>query len=137
MHTAPYPQLTNLGREKRSWSGLTLFQPDMASTVTDYCTVHSENISESMQELWAWTCQEFEDADKMSSPLQGVSTPEIRLIGLRILTAVQSTFKFLAQLLQPKRSMYYCSKPSSYVLVAQTYNPTQFSNSVPTPGTAP
>lgn len=55
----------------------------MASTVTDYCTVHSENISENMQELWAWTCQEFDDADKMSSPLQGVSKPEARTQGLR------------------------------------------------------
>ena len=59
----------------------------MASTVTDYCTTHSEDISPNMKELWARTCDEFEDADKMSSPLQG------------------STFKFLAQLLQPKRSM--------------------------------
>ena len=61
----------------------------MATTVTEYCTANSNDISTNMKELWARTCREFDDADKMSSPLQG------------------STFKFLAQLLQPKRSAHF------------------------------
>ena len=39
-----------------------------------------------MKDLWDWTRNEFVDADKMSSPLQG------------------ATIKFLAELLKPKRS---------------------------------
>ncbi|KAH9884334.1 O-methyltransferase [Xylariomycetidae sp. FL2044] len=61
------------------------FTPEMAETVTEYCTNSSTDVSHNMNELWDWTVQEFEDADKMSSPLQG------------------STMKFLAGLLQPKR----------------------------------
>ncbi|KAI5860468.1 O-methyltransferase [Durotheca rogersii] len=61
------------------------FTPEMAERVTEYCTNSSTDVSSNMNELWDWTVQEFEDADKMSSPLQG------------------STMKFLAGLLQPKR----------------------------------
>jgi hypothetical protein len=58
----------------------------MAEKVTEYCTKSSTDVSGQMNELWDWTVGEFEDADKMSSPLQG------------------STMKFLAGLLKPKRS---------------------------------
>ncbi|KAL9611871.1 MAG: hypothetical protein Q9167_003525 [Letrouitia subvulpina] len=57
----------------------------MAATVTRYCTSHSNDVSSNMKELWDWTCNQFEDADKMSSPLQG------------------ATMKFLAELQQAKR----------------------------------
>ncbi|KAL8925530.1 MAG: hypothetical protein Q9208_003421 [Pyrenodesmia sp. 3 TL-2023] len=57
----------------------------MAATVTDYCTKHSNAISPNMQEVWDWTCASFDNADKMSSPLQG------------------ATMKFLAAWQQPKR----------------------------------
>lgn len=60
----------------------------MAATVTEYCTNVSDDVSSNMNELWDWTCTQFEDADKMSSPLQG------------------ATMKFLACLLKPKRSMH-------------------------------
>lgn len=60
----------------------------MAATVTEYCTNVSDDVSNNMNELWDWTCTQFEDADKMSSPLQG------------------ATMKFLASLLKPKRSMH-------------------------------
>lgn len=60
----------------------------MAATVTDYCTKNSNDVSDNMKELWDWTVGEFEDADKMSSPLQG------------------ATMKFLAELLQAKRSLF-------------------------------
>ena len=58
----------------------------MAATVTEYCTQHSNHVSGNMKELWDWTCNQFEDADKMSSPLQG------------------ATMKFLAEHQQAKRS---------------------------------
>ncbi|KAF2644122.1 O-methyltransferase [Massarina eburnea CBS 473.64] len=57
----------------------------MAATVTEYCTNHSNDVSDDMKELWDWTVDEFEDSDKMSSPLQG------------------ATMQFLAQLLGVKR----------------------------------
>lgn len=60
----------------------------MAATVTEYCTSHSNDVSDNMKELWEWTCDQFEDADKMSSPLQG------------------ATMKFLAEHQQAKRGMY-------------------------------
>lgn len=50
-----------------------LAQPEMAATVTQYCTEHSTDVSPEMKEVWDWTCGEFEDADKMSSPLQGTT----------------------------------------------------------------
>lgn len=53
---------------------------------TEYCQSYSDGITDSMKEVWEWTSKEFWDADKMSSPLQG------------------ATNKFLAELLQPKRS---------------------------------
>ncbi|KAK8098750.1 uncharacterized protein PG998_011991 [Apiospora kogelbergensis] len=49
------------------------FTPEMAATVTQYCTEHSTDVSPEMKEVWDWTCGEFEDADKMSSPLQGTT----------------------------------------------------------------
>ncbi|KAI3319857.1 O-methyltransferase [Xylariaceae sp. AK1471] len=61
------------------------FTPEMAEKVTEYCTESSTDVSNHMNELWDWTVEQFEDADKMSSPLQG------------------STMKFLAGLLKPKR----------------------------------
>ncbi|KAI1097410.1 O-methyltransferase [Jackrogersella minutella] len=61
------------------------FTPEMAATVTDYCTKNSNDVSDNMKSLWDWTVGEFEDADKMSSPLQG------------------ATMKFLAELLQARR----------------------------------
>ncbi|KAI4161549.1 MAG: hypothetical protein L6R39_000039 [Caloplaca ligustica] len=57
----------------------------MAATVTQYCTDVSNDVSKEMKEVWAWTCDSFDDADKMSSPLQG------------------ATMKFLAEWQQPKR----------------------------------
>lgn len=57
----------------------------MAATVTEYCTSHSNDVSNNMKEVWDWTCDQFEDADKMSSPLQG------------------ATMKFLAEHQQAKR----------------------------------
>lgn len=65
-----------------------LFQPEMAATVTDYCTKHSNDVSNNTMELWDWTCDVFEDADKMSSPLQG------------------ATMEFLAEWQQPKRGWW-------------------------------
>lgn len=61
------------------------FTPEMAATVTEYCTEVSDDVTPEMNELWDWTCGQFEDADKMSSPLQG------------------ATMMFLATLLKPKR----------------------------------
>ncbi|KAI1081039.1 O-methyltransferase [Whalleya microplaca] len=61
------------------------FTPEMAEKVTEYCTENSSDVSGNMKDLWDWTVSKFEDADKMSSPLQG------------------STMKFLAGLIQPKR----------------------------------
>jgi len=61
------------------------FSPEQAATVTGYCTEHSGDVSPNLKELWDWTVSEFDDSDKMSSPLQS------------------STFKFLAELLQPRR----------------------------------
>ncbi|KAI6331522.1 hypothetical protein MCOR30_004723 [Pyricularia oryzae] len=61
------------------------FTPEEAAAVTDYCTNHSDDISDNMKELWDWTVQNFASADKMSSPLQG------------------ATFKFIADWVQPKR----------------------------------
>ncbi|XP_044715061.1 o-methyltransferase domain-containing protein [Hirsutella rhossiliensis] len=49
------------------------FTPEMAVEVTNYCTEHSKKVTEQMDELWDWTCQNFADADKMSSPLQGAT----------------------------------------------------------------
>jgi len=60
----------------------------MAAQVTDYCTDHSADVSGNMKELWDWTCSQFDDADKMSSPLQG------------------AFMKFLAHLLSVKRGTY-------------------------------
>lgn len=53
---------------------------------TEYCQGFTDGISPGMQEAWEWTRDNFDDADKMSSLLQG------------------ATNKFLAQILQPKRS---------------------------------
>ncbi|KAB8068498.1 O-methyltransferase [Aspergillus leporis] len=50
-----------------------------------YCTDVSNDVSDNMKELWQWTTEQFEDADKMSSPLQG------------------ATMKFLAEHQQAKR----------------------------------
>ncbi|MCJ1344982.1 hypothetical protein MMC31_003187 [Peltigera leucophlebia] len=61
------------------------FTPEMAAKVTEYCTSHSNDVSNNMKEVWDWTCDQFEDADKMSSPLQG------------------ATMKFLAEHHQAKR----------------------------------
>lgn len=61
------------------------FTPEMAATVTEYCTLHSNDVSNEMKDVWNWTCNQFEDADKMSSPLQG------------------ATIKFLAEHQQAKR----------------------------------
>ncbi|KAH6614363.1 O-methyltransferase [Chaetomium sp. MPI-SDFR-AT-0129] len=61
------------------------FTPEQAATVTEYCTNHSEDVSPSLKELWDRTVSEFDDSDKMSSPLQS------------------ATFKFLAELLRPRR----------------------------------
>lgn len=58
----------------------------MAAMATEYCTSVSDDVSSNMKELWDWTCAEFEDADKMSSPLQG------------------ATMKFIATFVKPKRS---------------------------------
>ena len=60
----------------------------MAAIVTEYCTSHSNDVSGNMKEVWDWTCNQFEDADKMSSPLQG------------------ATMKFLAEHQRAKRSTY-------------------------------
>lgn len=60
----------------------------MAATVTEYCTGVSSDVSKNMDDLWDWTVSEFDDADKMSSPLQG------------------ATMKFLANWIQPKRGMW-------------------------------
>ncbi|KAL5341648.1 O-methyltransferase [Aspergillus crustosus] len=62
------------------------FTPEQAAQVTEYCTSVSNDVSANMQELWQWTTEQFEDADKMSSPLQG------------------ATMKFLAEHLKAKRS---------------------------------
>lgn len=67
--------------------GVRCVQPEMAATVTEYCTSVSNDASKEMKEVWDWTCDNFDDADKMSSPLQG------------------ATMKFLAEWQQPKRSM--------------------------------
>ncbi|KAK0513083.1 hypothetical protein JMJ35_004069 [Cladonia borealis] len=61
------------------------FTPEEAATATDYCLAYSDGVSANMKDLWNWTRNEFDDADKMSSPLQG------------------ATNKFLAELLKPKR----------------------------------
>ncbi|KAI9042660.1 O-methyltransferase [Aspergillus affinis] len=61
------------------------FTPEQAAQVTEYCTNVSNDVSDNMNELWKWTSEEFEDADKMSSPLQG------------------ATMKFLAEHQQAKR----------------------------------
>ncbi|OAA54532.1 O-methyltransferase [Niveomyces insectorum RCEF 264] len=61
------------------------FTPELAATVTEYCTDHSEDVSGHLKEVWDWTVSEFEDSDKMSSPLQS------------------ATFKFLAEFIQPRR----------------------------------
>ena len=42
----------------------------MAAEVTQYCTQHTNDTPGSMHEVWQWTVKTFEDADKMSSPLQ-------------------------------------------------------------------
>lgn len=68
-----------------------LSQPELAATVTEYCTEHSNDVSENSKELWQWTVSEFDDADKMSSPLQGALN------------------KFLAELLKPKKGGYCIS----------------------------
>ncbi|KAH6663647.1 O-methyltransferase, partial [Halenospora varia] len=47
--------------------------PEMAATTTQYCTSVSNDVSDNMKELWQWTCENFEDAHKMSSPLQGAT----------------------------------------------------------------
>lgn len=60
----------------------------MAAAVTQYCTDHSTEVSPNMKEVWDWTCGQFEDADKMSSPLQG------------------TTMKFLASWIGAKRGPY-------------------------------
>lgn len=65
------------------------FTPEMAATVTQYCTEHSTDVSSNMKEVWGWTCGEFEDADKMSSPLQG------------------TTMKFLASWMGAKRVLEF------------------------------
>lgn len=52
----------------------------------EYCTTHSNDVSGGMKEVWDWTCGEFEDSDKMSSPLQG------------------AFMKFMAELVSPKHS---------------------------------
>lgn len=57
---------------------------------TEYCQSFTDGISPGMQEAWEWTRDNFDDADKMSSLLQG------------------ATNKFLAQILQPKRSTREC-----------------------------
>jgi len=54
-------------------SSVLSFTPEMAATVTDYCTAVSNDVSENMNEVWDWTVKEFADADKMSSPLQGAT----------------------------------------------------------------
>jgi predicted O-methyltransferase YrrM len=63
-------------------------QPEMAAKVTEYSTEHSEDTSPQMKQLWDWTCTQFGDSDKMSSPLQGV------------------VMKFLAEQLRAKRGMF-------------------------------
>jgi hypothetical protein len=63
-------------------------QPEMAAKVTEYSTEHSEDTSPQMKQLWDWTCTQFGDSDKMSSPLQGVF------------------MKFLAEQLRAKRGMF-------------------------------
>jgi len=60
------------------------FTPEIAQQVDNYCTKASTDVSKEMKELWDWTVENFEDADKMSSPLQG------------------STMRFIAGLLKPK-----------------------------------
>lgn len=61
-------------------------KPEMAEKVTAYCTRNSRSVTSRMNELWDSTVDSFDDADKMSSPLQG------------------ATMMFLAELLKPKRS---------------------------------
>ncbi|MCJ1373880.1 hypothetical protein MMC20_005110 [Loxospora ochrophaea] len=61
------------------------FTPEMAGQVTEYCMASSNPTSSNMKEVWDWTVKKFENADKMSSPLQG------------------STMKFTAEFLAPKR----------------------------------
>jgi hypothetical protein len=63
-------------------------QPEMAARFTDYCKNHSNDLSDNMKQLWDWTVTEFEDSDKMSSPLQG------------------ATMQFFAELLSAKRSWF-------------------------------
>lgn len=48
-----------------------------------------------MKEVWQWTTEQFEDADKMSSPLQG------------------ATMKFLAEHQQAKRSKAFLLRTNS------------------------
>ncbi|MCJ1379247.1 hypothetical protein MMC17_002347 [Xylographa soralifera] len=66
-------------------SSVLSFTPEIAATVTEYCTNNSNDVSNDMKEVWNWTCGQFDDADKMSSPLQG------------------ATMKFLAEHHQPDR----------------------------------
>ncbi|KAL9013140.1 MAG: hypothetical protein Q9173_002149 [Seirophora scorigena] len=67
----------------------------MAAAVTEYCTAVSNDVSKEMKEVWAWTCDSFGDADKMSSPLQG------------------ATMKFLAEWQQPKRALAWYESTAS------------------------
>ena len=65
---------------------LKVYQPEQAEMATAYCQKYTDGVTESMSEVWDWTKSQFEDADKMSSLLQG------------------ATNKFLAEILKPKRS---------------------------------
>ena len=59
----------------------------MAAEVTDYCTKHSTGVPKDMAQVYDWTEKELQEADKMSSPLQGM------------------TNKFFAEMVQAKRSI--------------------------------
>ncbi|KAI0415255.1 O-methyltransferase [Xylaria grammica] len=51
-------------------SSVLSFTPEISAQVFEYRTKKSNDVSPASNELWDWTCGRFEDADKMSSPLQ-------------------------------------------------------------------
>ncbi|KAI3318572.1 O-methyltransferase [Xylariaceae sp. AK1471] len=66
-------------------SSVLSFTPEISAQVSEFCTQKSNDVSPASNELWDWTCNRFEDADKMSSPLQN------------------STMKFIAEFIGARR----------------------------------
>ncbi|KAI8631699.1 O-methyltransferase [Xylariaceae sp. FL1651] len=66
-------------------SSVLSFTPEISAQVSEFCTQKSNDVSPASAELWDWTCNRFDDADKMSSPLQN------------------ATMKFLAEFIGARR----------------------------------